>query len=117
MPNNTYANMLHMLDSGCANVSDALTQQGMWSNTLMLFTADNGGIGGVGNNYPLRGGKYSFYEGGINVVGMLKWPAALGGRAGAVYDGLLGDDDLHAVHLLWALQALLLARLAATSPA
>ena len=26
-----------------------------WDNSLLLFTADNGGIGGVGNNHPLRG--------------------------------------------------------------
>ncbi len=49
----TYANMLHMLDSGLANVTAALSTKGMWSNTLLLFSADNGGIGGVGNNHPL----------------------------------------------------------------
>lgn len=53
----TYANMLHMLDSGVANVTAALSEKGMWSTTLLLFSADNGGIGGVGNNYPLYGGK------------------------------------------------------------
>ena len=34
----------------------------------MWFFADNGGpIYSAGNNYPLRGGKYSDFEGGIRV--------------------------------------------------
>ena len=38
---NTYANMLHMLDSGCANVTAALRKRSFWGNSLLLFTADN----------------------------------------------------------------------------
>ena len=34
-----YANMLDMLDSGLGNVSAALTTAGMWSNTLLVFSA------------------------------------------------------------------------------
>jgi arylsulfatase A-like enzyme len=43
-----------VLDSGLHNVSAALTSSGMWENTLMVFTADNGGVGALGNNHPLR---------------------------------------------------------------
>lgn len=44
-----------------------------------------------------RGGKYSFFEGGINVVGMLRYPRLLGAaRAGAVYDGLVHACDWYA---------------------
>ena len=35
----TDANMLDMLDSGLGNVSSALTASGMWSNTLLVFSA------------------------------------------------------------------------------
>ena len=55
--------MLHMLDGGVSNVTAALRSQGMWMNTLMLFTADNGGIGKFGNNHPLRGHKHDPFEG------------------------------------------------------
>ena len=65
---NTYANMLHMLDEGCANVTAALRQRSFWDNTLLLFTADNGGIGGVGNNHPLRGHKHDPWEGGTRAT-------------------------------------------------
>ena len=51
MWDNTYANMLAMLDAGVGNIAAALKARGMWDNTLLLFSADNGGIG-VGNNHP-----------------------------------------------------------------
>lgn len=40
--------------------------KGMWENSLILVTADNGGnlVEGA-NNYPLRGGKRSNLEGGV----------------------------------------------------
>ena len=74
--------MLHMLDSGVANVTAALTARGLWANTLLLFTADNGGIGGVGNNHPLRGHKHDPWEGGTRATAFLTGgflPAALRG--------------------------------------
>lgn len=63
MWDDTYANMLHMLDVGTMNVTNALKQAGFWENTLFLFSADNGGIGKFGNNYPLRGHKHDPWEG------------------------------------------------------
>lgn len=56
--------MLHMLDSAVANVTQALVETGMWKDTLVVFTADNGGVGKFGNNYPLRGHKHDPWEGG-----------------------------------------------------
>ncbi len=50
----------------------------MWDNTLVVWFSDNGGAiynPAGGNNWPLRGGKYSDYEGGIRGV------AAVGGGA------------------------------------
>ena len=43
----TYANMLSVMDTVVGNVTDALKQAGLWDSTLVLFTADNGGIGKV----------------------------------------------------------------------
>eukprot|EP00936_MAST-01D_sp_MAST-1D-sp1_P000982 g982.t1 len=36
----TYANMLAMLDGAVANVTDAVKEQGLWNETLILFTAE-----------------------------------------------------------------------------
>jgi arylsulfatase A-like enzyme len=56
------ANMLDMLDSAMGNLTTALTTAQMWSDTLIVFSADNGGIG-LGNNHPLRGHKHDPFEG------------------------------------------------------
>lgn len=51
----------------------ALKSTGMWANSLVLFSADNGGpslVGGASfaNNYPLRGSKGNAFEGGTRVL-------------------------------------------------
>merc|ERR1712190_386592 len=66
----TFGDMLHVLDSGIGNVTQALKSKGLWDETLMLFTSDNGGIG-PGNNYPLRGHKMTPWEGGTRVAAFL----------------------------------------------
>jgi len=70
-----YAAMVAVLDDNIKNVTDALKAKGMWDNTLMIFSSDNGGPIDVeenaANNYPLRGGKYSEFEGGVYVVSCL----------------------------------------------
>jgi len=70
MWDNTYANMLHMLDEAVGNVTDALKRTGLWDNTLVVFTADNGGIG-KGNNHPLRGSKHDPWEGGVRATAFI----------------------------------------------
>ena len=68
----TYANMLALLDEGIKNVTEALKRGALWENTLIVFSADNGGINnGWGNNYPLRGHKHDPYEGGVRAVAFL----------------------------------------------
>ena len=49
------------------NVTAALAARQMAADTLIVFSADNGGVyhgGQKGNNYPLRGQKTSSWEGG-----------------------------------------------------
>lgn len=95
--------MVSAVDSTLANVSAALARAGMEEDTLTIIVSDNGGpiqepSGGwsPGNNFPSRGGKYSFFEGGIKVVGMLTWPRMLKEhpqRVGSVWDGLMSVAD------------------------
>ena len=58
-------------DSGLHNVSAALTSEGMWENTLLVFSADNGGVGSLGNNPPLRGHKHDPWEGGVRATAFM----------------------------------------------
>ena len=72
----TFAGMLSAVDEGIGNVTGALKAAGMWENTLVVFTSDNGGPtttgDGVGaRNWPLRGGKHSIWEGGVRATGVI----------------------------------------------
>lgn len=59
------AGMMSALDDQLTAVIDGLKAKQMWGNTVLIFTTDNGGnLGGSGINYPLRGGKYTFWQGG-----------------------------------------------------
>ena len=80
MMRKTYAAMLTAADEGIANVTKALQATGLWNNTLVVFTTDNGGptaaCGIQGSlNYPKRGGKCSVWEGGTTGDGFLSGPA------------------------------------------
>eukprot|EP00039_Didymoeca_costata_P006969 m.95015 g.95015 ORF g.95015 m.95015 type:complete len:649 (-) comp13473_c0_seq4:141-2087(-) len=66
-----YAGMVVMLDRAVAQVTEAFETKGIWDDTVLIFTADNGGIG-PGSNYPLRGLKVLNWEGGIKAVGFVR---------------------------------------------
>ena len=59
-----YSAMISVLDEGVGKVEEALSETGIMDNTILLFTSDNGAYH-FGSNYPLRGGKRSFMEGGV----------------------------------------------------
>lgn len=65
-----YQAMITAVDTVVENVTALLHLKGMWNNSLVVWTSDNGGPvyqGGGGNNFPFRGGKISNFEGGIRV--------------------------------------------------
>ncbi|GAA5221026.1 sulfatase [Membranihabitans marinus] len=79
-----YAAMIESMDESVGNIMNALKELGLEENTLFIFCSDNGGRGGydflghsdndITSNAPLKSGKGSFYEGGIRVPMMIKWP-------------------------------------------
>ncbi|MCZ0944864.1 MAG: sulfatase-like hydrolase/transferase [Gammaproteobacteria bacterium] len=76
----TYAGMIRGLDRSVGRVLDALREHGLEDNTLVIFTSDNGGAGYLGLpdvNRPFRGWKITFFEGGIHVPFMMRWPAQI----------------------------------------
>ena len=75
-----YAAMIRSLDRGVGRVLDALKENGLEENTIVLFTSDNGGAGYLGLpevNQPFRGWKITLFEGGIHVPFFAKWPAQI----------------------------------------
>ena len=58
--------MLTCVDEATGKLTSALKAKGMWASTLMLWSADNGGPQyWNANNWPLRGGKGTDFEGGV----------------------------------------------------
>jgi arylsulfatase A-like enzyme len=62
--------LIEHLDAGIGKVLDTLDRTGLATNTLVIFSSDNGGVlANEANNGPWRGGKQHMYEGGLRVPG------------------------------------------------
>jgi len=75
-----YSAMIRAVDRSMARVAQALEDNGLTDNTLIIFTSDNGGAGYIGLpnvNKPYRGWKLNHFEGGTHVPFMAKWPARI----------------------------------------
>eukprot|EP01083_Nonionella_stella_P022659 62666_1 len=68
----TYHAMISVLDEIVGNITDLLKANDLWDNTLLVLSSDNGGPMDLresgSNNTPLRGSKYTPWEGGIRVA-------------------------------------------------
>lgn len=59
--------MVENLDRNIGLLISKLEERGLFNNTFIVFTSDNGGLFGITKQHPLRAGKGSYYEGGIRV--------------------------------------------------
>jgi arylsulfatase A-like enzyme len=75
VPRRTYAGMVAAMDEAIGQILAALDERGFRTNTLIVFSSDNGGPqpGQVTSNVPLRAGKATLYEGGVRVCACVAW--------------------------------------------
>lgn len=73
--NTTYASMIQSLDESVGRILQKLEELGLRENTIVIFSSDNGGLVEVDGNAPLREGKGFYYEGGIRVPLLVRYPS------------------------------------------
>jgi arylsulfatase A-like enzyme len=74
-----YYSMIIALDNAVGNLVNYLKKTQQYENTLIIFTSDNGAAlyTQTVNNLPLNGGKFTLFEGGLNVPFILSCPALI----------------------------------------
>lgn len=96
----TMAGMIESLDKSVGTVLDTLNELDLAKSTIIVFYSDNGGnvydrVDGVPptDNYPLRGGKGSIYDGGTRVPAVFVWQDVI--KAGTSSEALISSIDLY----------------------
>jgi len=95
--NPAYASMIYAMDENVGRLMKKLKELGIYNNTIIVFTSDNGGLstlywkGAPTCNSPLRAGKGWCYEGGIRVPLIIK-PASGQNRAEVVDQPVVSMD-------------------------
>lgn len=72
-----YAAMIESVDQSMGALQKKLEELGLEKNTIIIFYSDNGGSRQWTTNYPFRGFKTDYYEGGIRVPLIIKWPGII----------------------------------------
>lgn len=100
----TLAGMISRLDAQVGQVMALLKKLGIDDNTLVVFSSDNGAQSGgqdagwtamtdfFRGNGPLRGYKGQWYEGGIRVPFIARWPGRI--QPGTISDHICGFWDV-----------------------
>ena len=90
-----YAAMVRSVDRSVGRVLQTLKDEGLDQNTLVVFASDNGAPSYIGIpdvNRPYRGWKLTFFEGGLRVPYVAKWPGHI--AAGTQYPQPISNIDM-----------------------
>jgi arylsulfatase A len=88
-----YGAMIEAMDGAIGKLLAELDRLELTNDTLVVFTSDNGGFGGVADNRPLRAEKGHLYEGGLRVPMIVRWPKVV--RAGSECDVPVVSMDMY----------------------
>jgi len=70
-----------------------LKEKGMWDDTLIIFTSDNGADTHYGDNFPLRGEKQTVWNGGLQVPAFVTGGVLPADRRGTSLDEMIHVTD------------------------
>ena len=90
-----YAAMVRSVDRSVGRVLQALRDEGLDGNTIVIFTSDNGAPNYIGLpevNKPFRGWKLTLFQGGLRVPYVAKWPGRI--PAGSRYAAPVSNIDI-----------------------
>lgn len=101
-PHATYAAMISYFDEQIGNLVEKLKDDGLYENTLIVFTSDNGPTFNGGSDSPWfnsgglfkseRGwGKCYLHEGGIRIPAIISWPGVI--KANTVSNHIFSFQD------------------------
>ena len=82
--------MVQSLDTNVGRVLHALDAGGLASNTIVVFTSDNGGER-FSDNWPFSGMKQELLEGGLRIPAVARWPGHI--AAASVSDQVMITMD------------------------
>ncbi len=103
-----YGDFIQDVDLSVQRILDTLDKMGVADNTMVVFTADNGGdipteatrpecaamALGLKSNGDMRGDKHTIWEGGLRVPYIVRWPDKA--PAGTVSDTMINLMDTYA---------------------
>ncbi len=78
-----YAAFMSSMDEAIGGLLEEIDSLGLREDTIVVFQSDHGHsveertFGGGGNPGPYRGAKFSYFEGGIRVPAMIRWPGKI----------------------------------------
>ena len=86
----TFASMVTRMDFQVGRVLKALSDARIASNTMVIFTSDNGGER-FADTWPFTGKKTELLEGGLRIPALVRWPNHI--RAGSTTDQVAVSMD------------------------
>jgi arylsulfatase A-like enzyme len=95
-----YAAMTNEFDKGVGALIKTLERLNLTENTIVWFLSDNGGMKRTSDNRPLKGAKWSSYEGGLRVPFVVSWPGKI--KPGTVFNAPVTSLDIGATSVALA---------------
>lgn len=92
----TYQAMVSVADNVTGHVVELLKKNEMWNNTIIVVSADNGGAPCSGSNFPLKGCKGTFFEGGVRSLAFANGGLIPDSMKGKASDGFIHIADWYA---------------------